>query len=173
MEEFPLLTRVDAMSRRTLLAAGSCLLLLAAGPARADSDDEKAVRLAFADLQAAVKAGDPDKLWPLLDSASQAGAEDDAKALRESYAKAGAKDKVKLEKAHGFTADEIAALTGKAYLKSKRFLGKYDELPDGKVEKVAVDGDKAVVGYVEADGDHQKIDVVRQDGKWKVVARAN
>ena len=161
------------MSDRLFLAACSCLLLSAAGPARADSDDDKAVRSAFADFQAALKAGDPEKLWPLLDSASQADAEADAKALRDSYAKAGAKDKAKLEKAHGFTADEIASLTGKAYLKSKRFLGKYDELPDGKVEKVAVDGDKATVGYVEADGDHQKIELVRQDGKWKVVARAN
>ena len=161
------------MSRRSLLAAGSCLLLLTAGPARADSDDEKAVRSAFADFQAAVKAGDPDKLWPLLDSASQTGAEDDAKALRETYAKAGAKDRAKLEKAQGFTADEMSSLTGKVYLKGKRFLGKYDELPDGKVEKVAVDGDKAAVGYVVADGDHQKIGLVREDGKWKVVARAS
>jgi alkanesulfonate monooxygenase SsuD/methylene tetrahydromethanopterin reductase-like flavin-dependent oxidoreductase (luciferase family) len=154
--------------RRTAFAVMLAVGLLPAA-ARAD-DDEKAVKAAFADFQAALKAGDPDKLWPLLCQASQDDADAAAKKLKEDYGKAGAKDKARLEKAYGLTADEIASVSGKTYLKSKRYLGKYEEVPDGKVEKTAIDGDKAVVGYLEPDGDHEKMSLAKESGKWKVVA---
>jgi hypothetical protein len=33
---------------------------------------------------------------------------------------------------------------------------------------VSVDGNKATVDYTEADGDQEKLHLVRQDGKWKL-----
>src|SRR5262249_49483167 len=99
------------------------------------------------------------------DSASQAEAERVARTLKANYAKA--KDKAKLEKTFGLTAAELAGLTGKVYLKSKRFLGKYGEVPGSKVDKVAVEGDKATVFYTEEDGEKENLSLVRQGGKWK------
>ena len=37
--------------------------------------------------------------------------------------------------------------------------------------KVMVDGDKATVFYEEEDGDKEKLELVRQDGKWKVIVK--
>jgi hypothetical protein len=157
------------MGRFTLRAGALALGLVLGvgqGPAAArDAGDEEDVRAAFTAFQAALKAGDRDKLWPLLDSASQADAEKVARNLKANYAKA--KDKAKLEKTFGLTAEELKGLTGKIYLKSKRFRGKYGEVPGSKVDKVAVDGDKATVFYTEEDGDQEKLSLVRQGGKWK------
>src|SRR5438309_1376006 len=79
--------------------------------------------------QAAIKARDGERTWELLDKASQESAERTAKALRANYDKASADDKVKQEKALGLKADEMAKLTGKLFLQSKRFHGKYHEVP--------------------------------------------
>src|SRR5437016_1662068 len=51
------------------------------------SQDEGAVRQAFASLQAAVKTQNADKLWDLLSTKSRADAERIAKTLREAYDK--------------------------------------------------------------------------------------
>jgi hypothetical protein len=163
------------MGRFTLRAGALALGLVLGvghGPAAARAaGDEEDVRAAFTAFQAALKAGDSDKLWPLLDSASQAEAERVARTLKANYAKA--KDKAKLEKTFGLTAAELAGLTGKVYLKSKRFLGKYGEVPGSKVDKVAVEGDKATVFYTEEDGDKEKLSLVRQGGKWKFILKVS
>ena len=62
----------------------------------------------------------------------------------------------------------MPARTGKEFLKTKRFHGKYDELPDSKIEKVTVQGDQATIAYVELDGDKEKLILVREQGEWKV-----
>jgi hypothetical protein len=39
------------------------------------------------------------------------------------------------------------------------------------VDKVAINGDLAKVHYTEEDGDKEAVDVVREDGKWKLVIK--
>ena len=143
------------------------VVALLPSPVRAAAEDD--VRSAFAELQKALKAKDPDKIWTLLDTSTQKAAEAEAESIRSTYDKAGAKDRTKLEKALGLTRDEIGKLTGKSYLKSTKFNAKTYEIPDGKITKVTVDGDKATVFYDEPDGDKEKLSLVRQDGKWKLI----
>jgi len=152
----------------TLVAMAACCLL---PTPRAAAADEDAVRDAFTALQAAIKARDGDMTWDLLDKASQVTANQAAKALRANYDKASADDKAKQEKALGLSADEFSKLSGKLFLKSKRFHGKYHEVPGSKIDKVSVDKDKATVNYIEDDGDKEKLVFVRQDGKWKASLR--
>jgi hypothetical protein len=130
--------------------------------------EEEAVRKAFADFQAALKARDPEKIWGLLDDDSRAEADRAAKDIHDAYAKADAAGKAETEKALGLSAAELAALDGKGFLKTSRFHGKYHEVPDSKVEKVVVQGDKATLTYVEEDGDKEKLSFVKQAGQWKV-----
>jgi hypothetical protein len=133
------------------LAALLALPLLCVGagctstPPPAEGKDEKPVREAFTAFQEALKAHNGDKLWDLIDADSRAGAERAGKALN---------------------------LSGKDFLKSDHFCGQkpMDEVPEGKIEKVSVQGDKATVGYVEPDGDHEKLKMVREGGQWKVSA---
>jgi hypothetical protein len=134
----------------------------------ADEDDAKE---AFTAFQAAIKAADHEKLWSLVDTATQADADKYAKTVQASYAKAGDDEKAKLEKAFGLSADEMSKITGKLFLKSKPFLGKYHEVPGSKIDKVTVEGDKATVNYTEEDGDKEKLQLVKQDGKWKLSVR--
>src|SRR5216683_1138879 len=137
---------MDRSSVRFLRIALTLLTAWVVSPALARAADEDDVRAAFKDFQQAIKAGDPEKIWASLDKSNHESAEKAAKSLCESYHKADAKKKAEIEKAMGLSADELAKLTGKVYTKSKRFLGKYNEVPGSKVEMKAV----------------------RQDGKWKV-----
>jgi hypothetical protein len=136
-------------------------------PDSSPAEEEGAVRAQFAALQAALKGGDPDKLWMLLDSKSQADAERAAKTIQTTYGKASAEEKAEQEKALGLTGPELAGLTGKGFLKTKRFQRKYHDLPDSTIEKVLIQGESATVHYLESDGDKEKAIFVRQDGKWK------
>jgi hypothetical protein len=135
---------------------------------RPAAGDEGPVREAFVALQAALRARDAEKVWQLLDADSQADAERMAKAIRAAYAKANPEGKAEQEKALGLSGTELAALGGPGFLKTHRFLGRYDEIPDGKIEKITVQGDRAIVNYVEPDGDKEKLNLVKQDGQWKV-----
>jgi hypothetical protein len=126
------------------------------------------VRRTFAELQSAIKNHDADKLWGLMDSMSRAEAEKIAKDIQAAHAKASAEEKIEQEEALGLTGTELAGLTGLGFLKTKRFQNKYHELPDSQIEKVAIQGDNATVHYLEPDGDHEKMILVRQDGQWKV-----
>ena len=80
---------------------------------------------------------------------------------------------MQLEKLFRLTAEEIGQLktTPTVYLKSKRFLDKWNEVPGSKIDKVIVNGDKATLKYIEEDGDYEEMPLSKQDGKWKVVLR--
>lgn len=136
-------------------------------PHNQPADEETAVRAQFAGLQVALKNGDADKLWMLLDSKSRADAERAAQAVQATHAKANPAEKAVQEKTVGLTGPELAGLTGKGFLKSKRFQGKYHDLPESTIEKVVIQGASATVHYLESDGDKEKAIFVRQDGQWK------
>jgi hypothetical protein len=160
---------MGSMYRRAIAVLVTCAAgWLAAAPAFAAEEDK--VKEVFKAFQDAVKAKDADKLWDLLDTSSREAAEKTAKTFKDAYAKAKDDKKKELEKNLGLTADELAGLTGKTFLKSARYHGKYHEVPGSTVEKVAVEDKKATVFYKEEDGDKEKLGLVNQDGKWKVVA---
>jgi hypothetical protein len=155
--------------------AGLLALVLAAGCNRgaeptgnANPDDEAQVRAVFAELQAALKAEDADKVWDLLDGKSRADAEREAGKVRAAYAQAGPEEKARREAALGLSGPDLSGLTGKGVLKSKPFRGKYHEVPDSTVEKVTLEKDSATVHYHEPDDEHDKLILVREDGRWKV-----
>jgi hypothetical protein len=135
---------------------------------RVTPDEEPSVRARFADLQSAFKNHDIDKLWSLLSDKSQADAERAAKDIQNAYTKASAEEKTKLDETLGLKETEVAELTGKGFLKSKRFQKKYDEVPESKIDQVEVQGDSATIYFLEPDGDREKAILVRQDGQWKV-----
>ena len=130
--------------------------------------EEEGVQKAFAAFQEAMKAKDGEKLFGMLDSDSQAEAERAAQAIKDAYAKAAPAEKGETEKSLGLSAAELAALDAKGYLKSKRFLGKWHEIPGSKYEKATVQGEKATLNYIEDDGDHEKLTYVKQGGAWKL-----
>jgi hypothetical protein len=163
------------MNGRAKRLLGMTLLLVSAGctntvTSRSAANDEGPVRETFAAFQAALTARDAEQLWALLDSDSRADAERAAKTIQAMYAKASAEDKADQEKALGLPGAELAGLTGQGFLKTKRFHGKYDEVSDSKIDKITVQGDSATVAYTEADGDREKLTLVRQAGQWKVSA---
>jgi hypothetical protein len=161
------------VGRETALAwlvIGCALLVLGCSKTTdvSSGGEEGRARETFIALQAALKAHDADKLWKLLDSESQDDAERAAKAVQAAYAKADANEKSEQEKALGVPGEQLAALNGSGFLKTKRFHGKYDELSESKIDQVTVQGDKATVAYTEPDGDKEKASLVRQGGQWKV-----
>src|SRR5579862_2587175 len=119
------------------------VLLLTSSIVRADDADD--VKTAFTSFQAALKAADHEKMWPLLDKATQADAEKYAKMVQATYGKADDDEKAKLEKSFGLSPGDMNKITGKMYLKAKPFLAKHHELPGGKITKIDIDGDKATV----------------------------
>jgi hypothetical protein len=160
-------------SPRVLSAIPLIVLLTGCTPATPhasapDGADEKAVRDIVVAFQLALQARDAEKLWSLLDSESKADAERAAKAIRDRYGKANPEERAEQEKALGLPATELAALTGTGFLKTKRFHGKYHEVPDSTIDKVTPQGDTATVNYTEADGDHEHLTLVRQEGRWKL-----
>jgi hypothetical protein len=146
------------------LAAASFLARAIAG----DEDDK--VKEAWTAFQEAIKARQGDKIWDLLDLASRASVEKFAKSYKSKYKKADEGGKKDLEKSLELTAKELAALTPQLFLKSKRYYGKYEEVPGSKLDRISVDGDKATVFYIEEDGDKQKLSLLRENAKWKVSA---
>src|SRR5262249_49368375 len=119
-------------------------------------------------LQGALKAKDAAKLWGLLDADTRADAERSAKKVKGAYKKASDKEKAEQEKTLGLSAEELTSATGQTLLKTKVFLAKFDEIPDGKIKAITVSGDNAVVNFLEPDGDKEKLTYTRQEGKWKV-----
>jgi hypothetical protein len=132
------------------------------------ADEEGAVRMQFAELQSAMRSGDAEKVWELLDSKSQGDAEHVARDLQAVRSKAGVEEKAKQEEALGLPGAELDRLTGQGFLRTRRFQSKYHELPASRIEKVTVQGDNATVYYLEPDGDKEKLIFVRQGGRWKV-----
>lgn len=137
-------------------------------PTASKTDEKEAVRETVVAFQSALKARDAEKIWSLLDSESKGDAERAAKAIQDAYAKASPKEKAEQEEALGLPGTELAALTGAGFLKTKRFQGKYHEVPGSTIDKVTVEGDTAKVDYTEEDGDKEKLYLVRHDGQWKL-----
>jgi hypothetical protein len=125
------------------------------------------VRAAFADLQAAIPGGDADKLWGLLSQKSRADAERVARDMRTAYEQAGRDAKAKQAERLGLTGEELAKLTGRDFLKTRRFRDKYEEAAAGKVTRVAVQRDSATVYWDDADGEREKTIFVREGDRWK------
>jgi hypothetical protein len=164
------------MPRRAARVCWPVVLLLIVGCGSPPSQqgtaagEEGQLKEAFAAYQRALKDKDADKLWDLLSTEARGDADRSAKRLRDDYAKGDAK--AKLAKGVGVSADQVANLTGKDYLKTPRFAGTHpqDEIPTSKFESASIQGDKATVNYVEDDGDKQKLPFVREGGRWKVSA---
>jgi hypothetical protein len=154
--------------RSTTLNILLILLLgsLAFGPVLAGEDE---IRQAFGQLQKAIKARDPDRIWGLIDGDSQSDADRAAKAVQVAFGKADGKGKTELEKKYGLSAKELADMSGKLFIKSNRFHGKYYEIPGSKVEAIKVKADTARLTYIEEDGDKEKLSLVRQKGQWKFI----
>jgi hypothetical protein len=152
-------------------AAGAGLLLvtLAAGPARPQGKDaESQVRARFGELQAALKAKDVDRTWKLLAKKSRSDAERVAKDVRSAYAKASPKEKARQEEVLGLSGKELASMTGKDYLRTKRFLRKAGEIARGEFRKVAVETERARVYYFDVDDNEiERVVFVREGGEWK------
>ena len=128
---------------------------------------EEQVEQAFKSLQAAIKAKETDKIWDLLDKDSQSDADRQAKSAEEAYGKLEEKDKADYEKRLKLTDKELAEMTGKLFVKSAVFYGKYHEIPDSKIDKVSVTGDKATLYSIEDDGDKVNFPLIRESGRWK------
>jgi hypothetical protein len=131
-------------------------------------DEEKTIRGRFAEVQVAIKSGDPEKLWPLLDARSRADAERLAREVRSRYEQAGDDEKLAQEKELGLSGAEMGNMTGKGFLKASPFHRKFHELPDSEIDKVVLGKDAATVHFHEPDGDKEKAIFVREEGQWKV-----
>jgi hypothetical protein len=157
--------------------AGLLLLTLMAGPARPQDKAAKApgedaaakVRARFSELQAALKAKDVDRTWKLLAAKSQADAERVAKAVRSAYAKASRAEKAAQEEALGLSGKELAGLTAKDCLRTKRFRKKADEIARGEFRKVAVESPTSARVYFfdAADDETERVVFVHEGGEWK------
>ncbi len=143
------------------------LLILLQVTAARSADEDEPVRKAFIALQTALKGQDAEQVWKRLDADSRKAAERAAKAVQAVYSKANADDRAKLEKALGLEGDELARLSGTGYLKSRGFRARYEELSQSKIEKIVVEGDKAIIHYIEPDNDKEKLRMLRQGGEWK------
>jgi hypothetical protein len=132
------------------------------------TDVEAAVREKFAELQTAIKNGDTDKIWALMDGKSRADAERVARDIQTALNTTNSEETAKQEMLLGLSGTELSGLTGPGILKTKGFHKKYHELTDSTIEKVAIQGESVTVHYLEPDGDHEKLIFVRQDGQWKV-----
>jgi hypothetical protein len=151
------------------LLAGLVFLIGCSSPSSstATTKDEEKVREAFTSLQKALKAKDGKTLWSLLDEDSQADAERAAKTVRDLFAKSDQAKRTELEKQLGLGASQLKDLTGQGYLGGGRFIGKWHEIPDSKIDKVVVQGDRATLHYIEEDEDKEKLTLVRKSGEWK------
>jgi hypothetical protein len=125
------------------------------------------VRERFKDLQVAIKARDADRLWGMLSDKSRSEAEQVAREVRTAYEQAGPEERAKQEKAWGVSGAELSKLAGAGVLQTKRFLRRYEEVPESHVERVTAQGDSATVYFTEPDGDKEKMIFVREDGQWK------
>jgi hypothetical protein len=113
-------------------------------PTGRGDEDEKALGETFAALQRAVEKQDADQVLALFDQESRDKLERAAKADSKS--------------ARDFLKDDLLPRHP------------YDEYPDGKLTRVAVQGDTATAEVTEPDGDKYRLTFVREGGRWKVKA---
>jgi hypothetical protein len=153
-----------------LAVVGGCSNPRATSPKATEAPpagQEAAVRERFAELQAALKSGDADKLWLLLADRSRTDAERVATSIQRAYAEAGPEAKTEQEKVLGLKGAELAGLTGKGVLRNRRFQKRYHEVVESKVEQVEVQGDSATLYFRDPEGETEKVIFLRQQGQWK------
>jgi hypothetical protein len=136
-------------------------------PSDNSAQAEAAVREKFVEVQSAIKAKDTDKLWGLLSKKSQAEAETRAKEIRTAYEQSKSEERSGLEKEWGLPGAELAKLTGVGVLKTSRFVRKVDEIAESTITRVSAASDTGTVYFDEPDGDHEKLNFVREEGQWK------
>ena len=162
---------VNVLFSASLIGCGSSTPAnkpVATKPVESAKDNDEQIKQAFGNLQAAIKAKDGDKVWGLMAKDARDDAEREAKVMKESFGKLTGDDKAGYEKKVGLSAAELAAITGKAYVKSKTFYsGEVDELPDSKMDKIVMTGDTGILHYIEEKGDKEKLPVVREEGQWR------
>jgi len=157
-----------------------CLLLLSAAlfvgcsppAAKPTNTDEERLQRVFTDFQKAFEVKRAEAMWPLLDATTQIAAERAAEAQRTAYAKESTGEKAAREKKLGLAGAEIAQLTGVTYLNAKPFRDKYHDLPEYKIAKFSVNGDKATLDLLAEDGDKDTFDAVKSGDTWKLVLAA-
>jgi type II secretory pathway pseudopilin PulG len=149
------------------LAGAGCTQKPNAVANESNKEKEQAVRAAFAALQAAVKAENQEKLWDLLDNRTHAELERRAQKIREAYDKADDAEKSRMAATHVLPGAELAKLTGSGFLKSKQFLKRYDELPECKILRVIVSGEKVELHYGDESGDDEILNYVWEEKAWK------
>jgi len=131
------------------------------------SEAEGAVEQAFTRLQADIAALQEkkrrvdDPIWDLLGPESQADAEREAKVVKAAYAKLAEKDKGNLEKKLALSAKELGNMDGKHYVKSQPFLANYQKVPESKVSKITVTGEKATLEFVQPDKTSVTVNLTR------------
>lgn len=148
------------------------LLLLVGGCARSETppagDDEGLrVRARFETFQKTLQSGDVETLWAMLSKQSQNEADRAARTLRADYEKADVPAQAAQEKELGLAGADLASLTGRGFLKTRRFQAKYEEARQGKFDGVSAQGDTATVYFFDDEGDREKLLLVREDGQWK------
>ncbi len=148
-----------------LLLVGVCGCAPPAEP-KANDDEGQRVRSRFEAFRKALSETDVETLWAMLSKQSQGDADRAARTLRAEYEKADAKTRADREKELGLSAAELAALTGRGFLKTRPFLAKYEEARQGKFDHVSAQGDTATVYYFDDEGDREKLLLVREDGQW-------
>ncbi len=160
------------MPRLVCLMLGASILLTgcnappSASPA---SSDEAKLQRVFKDFQQAFEDRKAERMWTLLDSSTQAAAERAAEQHRAAYAKESGAEKTAREKKLGLAGDAIATLTGASYLNAKPFRTKYHDVPEYKIAKFAVTGEKATIDLLADDGDKDTFELVRHGDAWKLV----
>jgi len=150
-------------------------------PAKTPSEAERAIEQAFTRLQANIAALQEkkqrvdDPIWDLLGPGSQADAEREAKIVKDAYAKLTDKDKADLEQKLALSAKELGDMNGKHYVKSQLFLDKYQKVPESKVSKITITGEKATLDFVQPDKNTVTVGLTRHKtvegqpllDKWK------
>jgi len=152
------------------ILAGAGLLFVGCAPSAAPKarDEAQQLRQVFADFQRAFESRKADRMWPLLDGEAQAAAERLAEANRTAYAKESAAERAQRQEKLGLTAAEIVGLNGPGYLNARPFRSKYKDVPEYKVAKHSVNGDKASIDLLADDGDKDTFDLVRAGETWKL-----
>ena len=88
--------------------------------------------------------------------------------LRPVNRAASPKEKARQEEELGLSGKEVALMTGKDYLRTKRFRRKADEIAGGEFRKVAVEKESARVYLFDAaDSEIERAEFVREGGEWK------
>jgi hypothetical protein len=161
------------MEKRMTINSACCVLVLAllVGCSKTGTTDkgvEAPVRQVFEEFGTALKTKDAAKMWALLDPDTQAEATKMAQEIQEHYVKASKEQQAEWDTNLGLTSAEVSGMTGQGIVRTKRFLGKYEEIPESKIQNVVIKGEVANVHYLEPDGDKAILVVKHKEGKWKV-----